>query len=74
MVDTLMQARRSVQKALRSGDDVELRLARLQVQAAKVALGERGPVWWTDGSPDLNRRMARNTGYAEWYAALEEER
>ncbi len=74
LVDTLMQARRSVQKALRSGDDVELRLARLQVQAAKVALGERGPVWWTDGSPDLNRRMARNTGYAEWYAALEEER
>ena len=21
----------------------------------KRALGERGPVWWKDGSPDLNR-------------------
>ncbi len=48
-------------------------LARSRVQAAKVALGERGPVWWDDGSPDLNRHMARNTGYAQWYADLETE-
>jgi hypothetical protein len=34
-------------------------------------LGERGPVWWTDGAPDFNRRMARNTPYADWFAALE---
>jgi hypothetical protein len=27
-------------------------------------------VWWTDGTPDHNRRMARNTPYADWYAAL----
>ena len=38
---------------------------------AKVALGERGPVWWDDGAPDLNRRMARNTVYADWFAALD---
>jgi HAD superfamily hydrolase (TIGR01549 family) len=25
------------------------------------ALGERGPVWWYDGAPDLNHRMAKNT-------------
>jgi hypothetical protein len=39
------------------------------VQAAKEGLGERGPVWWDDGAPDYNRRMARNTPYAAWYAA-----
>jgi hypothetical protein len=36
------------------------------VHAAKVALGERGPVWWADGAPDLNRRLVRNTPYADW--------
>ena len=37
---------------------------------AKRALGERGPVWWTDGAPDYNRRMAKNTPYADWYQQL----
>jgi hypothetical protein len=45
-----------------------LRAARARVDAAKRALGERGPVWWVDGSPDLNRRLARNTPYAAWFA------
>ena len=27
-------------------------------------------VWWTDGAPDFNRRPARETPYAEWYAGL----
>jgi hypothetical protein len=40
------------------------------VDEVKQALGERGPVWWGDGLPDLNRRMAKNTLYAEWYAKL----
>ena len=44
----------------------------MQVQAAKEALGERGPVWWTDGTPDCNRRMAKNTQYADWWAEQEE--
>jgi hypothetical protein len=35
----------------------------------KRALGERGPVWWTDGAPDWNRRLAKNTPYADWWAA-----
>ncbi len=35
----------------------------------KRALGERGPVWWDDGAPDLNRHLARTTPYAAWYAA-----
>lgn len=70
LVEELMAARRAVQGALRHDDPVALGTARARVDAAKVALGERGPVWWTDGTPDLNRRMARNTGYADWYARL----
>ena len=26
---------------------------------------ERGPVWRTDGAPDYNRRLVRDTPYAE---------
>ena len=66
----LMAARRGVAIANRAGDAAALRAARAAVDAAQRALGERGPVWWTDGAPDLNRRLARNTPYAEWYAAL----
>ena len=33
---------------------------------AKVALGERGPVWWQDGSSDFNRHPVINTRYAGW--------
>ena len=36
------------------------------VDRTKCALGERGPVWWTDGAPDFNRHMARNSPYADW--------
>ena len=61
-----MSARRAVKDA---PDPEALRTARARVQAAKVALGERGPVWWTDGAPDENRRMAKNSSYADWYAA-----
>ena len=65
----LMTARREVGLALRAGDAERLRAARRAVDAAKVALGERGPVWWDDGAPDLNRRLVRNTPYADWFAA-----
>ena len=55
--------------AKRGGDPVAMKVARKAVDVAKVALGERGPPWWTDGAPDFNRHMAKNTPYAEWYAA-----
>lgn len=67
-VDALMASRRAVRAA--RGDAAALRQARAGVQAAKEALGERGPVWWTDGAEPLDRHMAKNTPYAEWYAAL----
>lgn len=70
LVDALMQARRQVGLAKKAGDPAAERAARARVDAAKRALGERGPVWWTDGAPDYNRRMVANTPYADWYAAL----
>jgi hypothetical protein len=66
----LMVARRGVRDAMKTGDAEALKQARAAVHAAKLALGERGPVWWDDGSPDFNRHLARNTPYAEWYAGL----
>jgi hypothetical protein len=66
LVKGLMAARRAVHDAKQDAD--------LKVEAAadeiKRALGERGLVWWDDGSPDLNRHMAKNTPYAEWYAKI----
>ena len=58
LVRDLMDARRAVGAALKSGDGAALRAARRGVDAAKIGLGERGPVWWTDGSPDYNRHLA----------------
>jgi hypothetical protein len=69
-VDKLMKARRQVGLAKKAGDVDAERSARAAVDEAKRALGERGPVWWTDGAPDLNREMVANTPYAEWFAAL----
>ena len=68
LVHDLMGARRRVGAALKAGEAEAERAARADVDRAKVALGERGPVWWDDGAPDWNRRMARNTPYAEWWA------
>jgi hypothetical protein len=67
----LMAARRAVRDS--KGDPVALATARARVDAAKRSLGERGPVWWTDGSPDYNRYMAANTPYAAWFISLDEE-
>jgi len=64
-----MAARRAVRDA--GGERDATRAARDRVHAAKVALGERGPVWWTDGAPDFNRKLARNTPYAEWALKVE---
>lgn len=70
LVDDLMTARREVKAAKSLGDPQELKTARAHVQAAKLALGERGPVWWEDGSADYNRYKVSNTPYAEWYQTL----
>jgi hypothetical protein len=70
LVHELMDARRAKKAALASDDSSGVESARRRVDAAKVALGERGPVWWDDGAPDENRRLARTSSYAEWFAGL----
>ena len=74
LVRRLGAARRSVRDAKQSGDLNAEVAAHKAVDDVKRALGERGPVWWKDGSPDLNRRMAKNTPYADWYAKIERSR
>ena len=69
LVRELMAARRAVRDA--RDDDAARTDARAQIDAAKRALGERGPVWWDDGAPDYNRRLAKNTPYAMWFADVE---
>ena len=71
LVSQLMAARNAVRRA--KNDGKAMKAARLAVDHAKVVLGERGPVWWTDGAPDYNRHMARNTPYAAWYQNVEKE-
>jgi hypothetical protein len=68
LVDELMNARRAVKEA--KGDRLATVDARRRVDEAKTALGERGPVWWGDGTPDLNRHMVANSPYALWFDRL----
>ncbi len=70
LVQELMAARRAKGLAMRAGDAAGRESARGKVDAAKVALGERGPVWWADGTPDWNRHMVRNTPYLPWFEGL----
>jgi hypothetical protein len=68
LVHSLMAARRAVRDA--KSDPKAEATAHRKVEDLKRALGERGPVWRDDGSPDLNRHMAKNTPYADWYSKI----
>lgn len=68
LVSELMSARRAVKAA--GGRPEHLQEARKRVDAAKVALGERGPVWWTDEAPDFNRHLVKNTPYGAGMNAI----
>ena len=70
LVNELMEARREVKAAGRTKDPARMAAARAAVNAAKVALGERGPVWWSDGAKDFNRHLVKNTPYAAWYSEV----
>lgn len=71
LVASLMTARRAVREAIQDQDEAAEKRARADVHAAKVALGERGPVWWEDGAPDYGRRAVASSPYAAWYRAVE---
>jgi hypothetical protein len=70
LVSYLMAARSAVKSAKAVSDQAMEAAAHHAVDDVKRKLGERGPVWWTDGSPDLNRQMVKNTPYASWYAGF----
>jgi hypothetical protein len=70
LVRRLMAARRAVRDAKRAVNCAAEAAAHRDVDEIKRALGERGPVWWNDGAPDLNRHMAKTTPYAPWYAIV----
>ena len=67
----LMAARRATGAARRGADGEAARRAGNRVDRAKRALGERGPVWWTDRTPDYNRRLVANTPYRDWFDRAE---
>jgi len=68
LVRQLMDARRALRG---QRPEPERAAARREVDDAKRALGERGPVWWSDGTPDFNRKLVKNTPYREWFDSLE---
>lgn len=70
LISDLMTARRAVGAALRAKDQVTEAKARSGVDLAKRALGERGDVWWDDGSPDYNRQMVKVTPYGNWFTLV----
>ncbi len=70
LVQELMAARRAKGLAQQRGDAVGRTTARQQIEESKQKLGERGPVWWTDGAPDWNRHLVKNTPYASWWAQV----
>jgi len=67
LVKRLMDARRRLRG---NPDETQRQATRAEIDQVKRELGERGPVWWTDGAPDCNRRLAKNTPYAGWYENL----
>lgn len=73
LVRRLMRARRAVLEALRRKDDVRVQAARRRIGELKVALGERGAPWWTDGAPDYNKKPVAKTPYADWYSRVARE-
>ncbi len=74
LVNELMAARRAIGQAKRQQNQTAERTARAEVQRCKVALGERGPVWWDDHAPDYNRHLIKNTPYWQWFQAYESNR
>ena len=65
LVTELFEAKQAVKSA---GDDyLAMREARTRIDQAMRALGERGPVWWDDGVPDLSGRPVESTPYADWW-------
>ena len=66
-IKAMMQARRDIGLA---ATEAETKAARTCIDAAKIRLGEKGPVWWDDGAPDESGLAPESSSYAEWWAGL----
>jgi hypothetical protein len=66
-----LNGRRALKLAKTAGDEAAILAARKIIANAQAGLGERGKVWWKDGAPDLNRTLAKNSPYADWFAAAD---
>jgi hypothetical protein len=67
----LMRTWRAVRTARRNGDAEAETAGHRDVDDAKHALGERGPVCLTSSDADLDRHLVKNTSYADRCATLE---
>ena len=57
-------------KSLKTLMQARMKKDREAALEAKVALGEAGPVWWDDGSPDYSGSAPDVTPYEQWCASL----
>ncbi len=71
LTKNLMAARRKMKEV--QNNERQLKAAKRAVNAAKEALGERGPVWWDDGAPDQTTKAPQNSTYKDWWASLSDE-
>lgn len=70
LVSELIRARCAAGHARRSGDAQAESAARREVETIRIALGQRGTPWWSDGGADLHRQRAQETHYREWFSTL----
>ncbi|MEO0718038.1 MAG: hypothetical protein AAFZ06_04100 [Pseudomonadota bacterium] len=68
-IKKLMQARLATRRAQ---TETKREAAWSAVQEAKRALGEKGPVWWSDGAPDESGADPIDSSYSEWWTALDD--
>lgn len=64
----MMQGRLALRHAT---SQAEIEQARTLVHEAKLALGERGPVWWDDGAADYSGQDPLCTPYADWWRTVQ---
>ena len=57
-------------KSLKTLMQARMRKDRDAALEAKIALGEAGPVWWHDGSPDYSGSAPDSTPYDQWWTDL----
>lgn len=65
LVKELMTLRRRIRDT--KNEPEAQRKARYELNEVKIKLGERGPVWWDDGVPDLTHHKVKGSIYEKWF-------